>query len=167
MYDLHRCIYYVEENTLENCFVWELFTEGLDTRLKGVLTRSSSCGTPKLQTPAKRASLGGPYTTICNCMKIARYGENCSVPSLERLHPHLGIYEFTACALRHEGESRAAESRPPKTSMIDTILRERHASLTRYFPRSIRAKIPFFTQRHLQMSNCRKIQWKQQENKVE
>lgn len=115
----------------------ELVVEGFDTKLKDVLTRSSSCGTLK---HLRSVLLSGPYTTICNYMKIARYGENCSVPSLECLHPHLGIYEFTACALRRERESRAAESKPPKTSMIDTIRRKRHAFLTRYFLRCIQAR---------------------------
>ncbi|CAL1683599.1 unnamed protein product [Lasius platythorax] len=86
----------------------------LDTRLKGVLTRSSRqtahpSGKHLRSVPRL---LGGPYTTICSCMKIARYDENCSVPSLEHLLALLGIYELTTCALRCERGSRAAEPRP-------------------------------------------------------
>lgn len=57
--------------------------------------------------------LGGPYTTICSCMKIARYGENCPVPSLRApstLHP--GIYDFATCTLHRERGSRATEASP-------------------------------------------------------
>lgn len=76
--------------------------EGLDTGLKGVLTRSSSCGTPKLQTPAKRASPSGRAIHICNCMKIARYGENCRYgASCPRSNAFTNISVFTSLRLVH------------------------------------------------------------------
>lgn len=129
--------------------------------LKGVLTRSSS----RAARPSRKhlrsvpRLLGGPYTTICSCMKIARYGENCSMP-LPRSpsSPQPGIYEFATCAPRRKRGSKAAEANPLKISMINTIQKksskqrekgkergggrekereERHAFLTRYLLRSI------------------------------
>lgn len=56
----------------ENYYTRELVSEDLDTKLKGVLTRSSSCGTPKFQTPAKRAS----ERAIHNHLQLH---ENCKI----------------------------------------------------------------------------------------
>jgi len=165
--DLHRCIYCREENMLKNCFARELVAEGLDTRLKGVLTRSSSCGTPKLQAPAKRALPSG--RAIHNHLQLH---ENCKIRR-KLLRALARTPSPTSRYLRVYGLCIAPWTRieggwieTSKTSMIDT------EEETRFFNTLLSSKyssentILHFTPRHLQMSNCRRIQWKQQENKV-
>lgn len=143
---LHRCIYYREENMSENCFarklVWKSWY-GIKRRFNEVvIVRHALAANTCEACFAFWAGHTQPFATAWKLQDTAK------IASCPRSNAFTHISVFTSLRLVHcavNANWGRLNRDPPKTLMIDTILKKRHAFLTRYFPWSIRAKIPFCT----------------------